>query len=146
MGNLLFRSRKRGASRSVSGSSTILRSRSTSTSRSRSRSRSSSFAYDPFDQLPERNLDRSFSASTSANFTETKGSIGSSSGMSSSNSSSVDKKKKYGFIADNFTSFDQVFFSCSYFTLMRFISCQIAFLDQHYTSKNCLRSIAAKYM
>ncbi|KAH6768734.1 phospholipid-binding protein family [Perilla frutescens var. frutescens] len=109
MGNLLFGSRKRGVSRSVSGSTTVLRTRLslTSRSRSRSRSRSSSSAYDPVDQLPERNLDSSFSASASANITKIKSTTGSAGGMSSS-SAGAERKKKYGYIADNFTSVDQV--------------------------------------
>ncbi|XP_047975047.1 E3 ubiquitin-protein ligase RGLG4 [Salvia hispanica] len=85
MGNLLFRSRKRTVSRSVSSCGpAVLRTRSRSRSRSisRRRSRSSSFADNP---LPDRNSK------------ETKG------GMSSG-----EKKKKYSFIPDNFSSFDQV--------------------------------------
>ncbi|KAG6382467.1 hypothetical protein SASPL_157862 [Salvia splendens] len=87
MGNLLFRSRKRTVSRSVSSCGpAVLRTRSRSRSISRRRSRSSSFADNP---LPDRNSK------------ETKG------GMSSG-SGGAEKKKKYSYIPDNFTSFDQV--------------------------------------
>ncbi|XP_057765225.1 E3 ubiquitin-protein ligase RGLG4 [Salvia miltiorrhiza] len=95
MGNLLFRSRKRAGNRSATA---VLRTRSRPISRGRSRSsRSSSFAGNP-----ERDLDRSFSASTSVNIKQTRGSAAA--GMSSG----VDRKKKYGYIPDYFTSFDQV--------------------------------------
>lgn len=109
MGTLFSRFRKRSSRES----STVVRRGSSSIIGGQPRSFSSSFSHHPFDGLPERNQNHPFSASTAANNTETKKTTGSAGGMSSS-SSGVDKKKKYGYIPDNFTSLDQVLSSYSF--------------------------------
>ncbi|KAK6124553.1 hypothetical protein DH2020_041701 [Rehmannia glutinosa] len=103
MGNMLSRSRKRSSSES----GTVVGRGSSSLTRGPPRSLSSSFTSHPFDGLPQRNLNHPFFASGSANNSETKTTTGSAGGMSSS-SGGFDKKKKYGFIPDNYTSIDQV--------------------------------------
>ncbi|KAK4398777.1 E3 ubiquitin-protein ligase RGLG4 [Sesamum angolense] len=100
MGNRLFRSSKRSSSESSvvagGGASSIIP--------GPTRSTSYSVINKPFDGLPQRNRNHS---SSTANFSDTKNTTGSAGGTTST-SSGVDKKKKYGFIPDNFTSVDQV--------------------------------------
>ncbi|KAL0353363.1 UNVERIFIED_CONTAM: E3 ubiquitin-protein ligase RGLG4 [Sesamum angustifolium] len=100
MGNRLFRSSQRSSSESSvvagGGASSIIP--------GPTRSTSYSVINKPFDGLPQRNRNHS---SSTANYSDTKNTIGSAGGTTST-SSGVDKKKKYGFIPDNFTSVDQV--------------------------------------
>lgn len=110
MGNLLFRSRKR----SSSDGSTVVRRGVGPIARSPSRSFSSSFTDHPFDRFPQRNKNYPFQASTAVDSSEAKKTAGSAGAMASS-CSGVEKKKKYAYIPDNFTSIDQVL-SLSFFT------------------------------
>ncbi|KAL0363075.1 UNVERIFIED_CONTAM: E3 ubiquitin-protein ligase RGLG4 [Sesamum calycinum] len=100
MGNRLFRSSKRSSSESSvvagGGASSIIP--------GPTRSTSYSVINKPFDGLPQRNRNHS---SSTANYSDSKNTTGSAGGTTST-SSGVDKKKKYGFIPDNFTSVDQV--------------------------------------
>ncbi|KAL0306072.1 UNVERIFIED_CONTAM: E3 ubiquitin-protein ligase RGLG4 [Sesamum radiatum] len=100
MGNRLFRSSKRSSSESSvvagGGASSIIP--------GPTRSTSYSVINKPLDGLPQRNRNHS---SSTANYSDSKNTTGSAGGTTST-SSGVDKKKKYGFIPDNFTSVDQV--------------------------------------
>ncbi|KAL8461798.1 hypothetical protein ACS0TY_033049 [Phlomoides rotata] len=103
MGNLLFRSRKR----SSKDSSTVVGRGVGPIARAPSRSFSSSFTDHPFDRFPQRNQNNPFPAFTALGSSDAKKNTGSAGAMTSS-SSGIDKKKKYAYIPDNFTSIDQV--------------------------------------
>ncbi|PIM98066.1 hypothetical protein CDL12_29456, partial [Handroanthus impetiginosus] len=103
MGNLLVRFRKH----SSSDRGTVAGRASRSVNSARPRSLSSSFANQPFDGLQQRNQNHMSSESTVANNSETKNTAGGVGGMASSRSQ-ADRKKKYGYIPDNYTSIEQV--------------------------------------
>lgn len=116
MGNLLFRSRKR----SSRDSNTVVRRGVTSVDRSQSNSFSSSF-----DKFPQRNQNYPFPASNAMDSGEAK-KTASSAGAMAPSSSGLDKKKKYAYIPDNFTSIDQVLslgFFFSFKSLVVFLFC-----------------------